>query len=56
LPIIPPDATWAENADTVAGGFKKSTVFNQLDHPRGLYVDNNETIFIVDYGNHRILE
>ena len=29
---------------------------NQLYYPRGLYVDDEDTVIVADYGNHRIVE
>ena len=41
---------------TVAGGFNKGSEFNQLSNPLGLYVDDDQTIFVADYLNHRVME
>ncbi|CAF1220791.1 unnamed protein product [Adineta steineri] len=38
----------------VAGGKSKGSSANQLKEPHGIFVDQHETIYIADYGNHRI--
>ncbi|CAF4502228.1 unnamed protein product [Rotaria sp. Silwood2] len=52
---IPPNAKWAQNGTTVAGGHGKGSALNQLNDPRGIFVDDDMTIFIADWGNHRIM-
>ncbi|CAF5001713.1 unnamed protein product, partial [Rotaria sp. Silwood1] len=52
---IPPNAKWAQNGVTVAGGYGKGSALNQLSDPRGIFVDDAMTIFIADWGNHRIM-
>ena len=56
LPSIPPDATWAQNGVSIAGGHEAGDAFNQLNAPYGLYLDENQTVFIADLHNHRIVE
>ncbi|CAF1378715.1 unnamed protein product [Rotaria sp. Silwood1] len=53
---IHPNAKWAQNGITVAGGNGRGSETNQLAHPWGLYVDDDETIYVADWGNHRIVE
>ncbi|CAF5038205.1 unnamed protein product, partial [Rotaria sp. Silwood1] len=53
---ISPNAKWAQNGITVAGGNELGSETNQLSLPWGLYVDNDLTIYVADYGNHRIVE
>ncbi|CAF1496725.1 unnamed protein product, partial [Rotaria sp. Silwood1] len=53
---IHPNAKWAQNGITVAGGNGKGGGINQLALPFGLYVDEDETIYVADWGNHRIVE
>ncbi|CAF5131807.1 unnamed protein product, partial [Rotaria sp. Silwood1] len=53
---IHPNAKWANNGITVAGGNGEGSETNQLYHPFGLYVDDDQTIYVADYGNHRIVE
>ncbi|CAF3765586.1 unnamed protein product [Rotaria sp. Silwood1] len=52
---IHPNATWRPDGITVAGGNGKGNELNQLDNPHGLYVDDDQTIYIADYLNHRIV-
>ena len=54
---LPPNARWSQNGMIVAGGNKRGNATNQLDCPSGLDIDNdNQSIVIADYGNHRIVE
>ncbi|CAF3344740.1 unnamed protein product, partial [Rotaria sp. Silwood2] len=56
IPTIPLDARWTQNAITVAGGHGYGNATNQLQSPYGIFVDENQTIVIADYGNHRIIQ
>ncbi|CAF3239214.1 unnamed protein product [Rotaria sp. Silwood2] len=48
---------WKPYGSTSAGENKKGNQLNQLDYPRGIYVDDdNQSIYIADWGNHRIVE
>ena len=40
---------------TVAGGRGKGDRANQLNYPCGLFVDEDQTIYIADWMNHRIV-
>ncbi|CAF5044232.1 unnamed protein product, partial [Rotaria sp. Silwood1] len=53
---IHPNAKWAQNGITVAGGNGWGSETNQLYYPIGLYVDDDQTIYVADWGNHRIVE
>ncbi|CAF1367383.1 unnamed protein product, partial [Rotaria magnacalcarata] len=44
------NAKWAQNGVTVAGGN------GQLYYPHGLVVDDDQTVVIADYWNHRIIQ
>lgn len=56
LPNIPLDASWTQNGVTIAGGYGLGNGTNQLNHPFGFYIDDEERkIFIADQDNHRIL-
>ncbi|CAF1505927.1 unnamed protein product [Adineta steineri] len=46
---------WEQDAITVAGGNGKGQELNQLNDPRGIFIDKQKNIFIVDYWNHRIV-
>ncbi|CAF3341873.1 unnamed protein product [Rotaria socialis] len=53
---IPANATWAQNGVTIAGGNGYGGAINQLYHPFGLSVDDDQTVVIADWGNHRIMQ
>ncbi|CAF4349848.1 unnamed protein product, partial [Rotaria sp. Silwood2] len=53
---IHPNARWQQNGLTVAGGNGKGNGINQLSNPWGLYVDDDQTIYVTDQSNHRIVE
>ncbi|CAF1682869.1 unnamed protein product [Rotaria magnacalcarata] len=53
---IPANATWAQNGVTIAGGHWKGDATNQLNEPCGLFVDDDQTVTIADWGNHRIIQ
>ncbi|CAF4046810.1 unnamed protein product, partial [Rotaria sordida] len=53
---IPADARWAQNGVTVAGGHGQGSATNQVARPGGLFVDDDQTIVIADYSNHRIIQ
>ncbi|CAF0988623.1 unnamed protein product [Didymodactylos carnosus] len=55
LPDIPYNATWKSSARTVAGGYGPGHTLNRLHCPKGLCVNNNQTVFIADGSNHRIM-
>ncbi|CAF1130163.1 unnamed protein product [Adineta steineri] len=43
-------------AITVAGGNGQGDKLNQLDCPEGIFIDNNKSVYIADYYNHRIVK
>ncbi|CAF4960057.1 unnamed protein product, partial [Rotaria sp. Silwood1] len=47
---------WQQNGITVAGGNQQGNEINQLSYPWGLYVDDDQTIYVADQSNHRIVE
>ncbi|CAF4745777.1 unnamed protein product [Rotaria sp. Silwood1] len=49
-------ARWSQNAVTVAGGHGKGGATNQLYWPYGLFIDDDQTVVIADYYNHRIVK
>ncbi|CAF5146657.1 unnamed protein product, partial [Rotaria sp. Silwood1] len=53
---IHPNAKWAQNAITVAGGNGRGSETNQLNRPFGLYVYDDQTIYVAVYAHHRIVE
>ncbi|CAF1038389.1 unnamed protein product [Didymodactylos carnosus] len=53
---IHPNAQWQQNGLTVAGGNGRGNGINQLSNPWGLYVDDDQTLYVADRSNHRIVE
>ncbi|CAF4791779.1 unnamed protein product, partial [Rotaria sp. Silwood2] len=53
---IHPNARWQQNGITVAGGNRQGNGINQLSNPCGLYVDDDQTVYVADWSNHRIVE
>ncbi|CAF4280158.1 unnamed protein product, partial [Rotaria sordida] len=53
---IHPNARWQQNGITVAGGNGQGNEINQFSSPRGLYVDDDQTVYVADRGNDRIME
>ena len=47
-------ARWDPNGITVAGGHGQGSGLNQLDHPMGLFIDNDLSIYVADTYNHRV--
>ncbi|CAF1355704.1 unnamed protein product [Adineta steineri] len=47
---------WKQNGITVAGGNEEGNNLNQLFYAYGIYVDNNQTIYVADLHNDRIVE
>ncbi|CAF1556052.1 unnamed protein product, partial [Rotaria sp. Silwood1] len=50
------NAKWSQNGITVVGGNGWGSETNQLTSPWGLYVDDDQTIYVADRLNHRIVE
>ena len=54
---LPTNARWSQHGVTVAGGNGRGNAVNQLDLPFGLDIDDdNQSIVIADWRNHRIVE
>ncbi|CAF4003914.1 unnamed protein product, partial [Rotaria magnacalcarata] len=53
---IPANAKWTQQGVTVAGGNGHGNVTNKLYYPYGLFVDDDETVVIADWGNDRIMQ
>ncbi|CAF3438514.1 unnamed protein product [Rotaria sp. Silwood2] len=53
---IHPNARWQQNGITVAGGNRQGNGINQLSNPCGLYVDDDQTVYVADASNYRIVE
>ncbi|CAF4070623.1 unnamed protein product [Adineta steineri] len=52
----PKFSKWKQNVITVAGGNGQGQKSNQLNWPKGIFIDKNKNIFIADSNNHRIIE
>ncbi|CAF3584707.1 unnamed protein product [Rotaria socialis] len=53
---IHPNARWKENGLIVAGGNGQGDGINQLSNPWGLYVDDDQTVYVADRDNRRIVK
>ncbi|CAF1480948.1 unnamed protein product [Rotaria sp. Silwood1] len=51
-----PNARWQQEGHTVAGGNGQGNGINQLSCPLDLFVDDDQTVYVVDQLNHRIVE
>ncbi len=53
---ISTNARWIQNGITVAGGNGSGNGINQLYNNYGLYIDDDQTVYVADFSNHRIVE
>ncbi|CAF5080617.1 unnamed protein product, partial [Rotaria sp. Silwood1] len=53
---IHPNAQWQQNGITMAGGNQQGNGINQLSNPWGLYVDDDQTIYVAEWSNHGIVK
>ncbi|CAF3219146.1 unnamed protein product, partial [Rotaria sp. Silwood2] len=53
---IHPNARWQHNSITVAGGNEEGDGINQHYYPFDLYVDDEQTIYVADWGYDRIVK
>ncbi|CAF2248128.1 unnamed protein product [Rotaria magnacalcarata] len=53
---IHPSARWKQSGFTVTGGNGQGDGINQLSNPLGCYVDDDQTVYVGDQYNHRIVE
>ncbi|CAF2636165.1 unnamed protein product [Rotaria sp. Silwood2] len=56
IPNIPVNARWAQDGVTVAGGRGRGNATYQLDHPKGFLTDDDQTMLMADWDNHRIIQ
>ncbi|CAF3827231.1 unnamed protein product [Rotaria sp. Silwood1] len=54
--LLNSNSIWKKNGITVAGGNGAGASTNQLNVPHGLFVDDDQTLYIAEYGNSRIVE
>ena len=50
------NAKWIQNGVTVAGGNGQNNGLNQLSNPHGVYVDDDQSVYVADASNHRIVK
>jgi sugar lactone lactonase YvrE len=53
---VPINTKWTQNGVTVAGGNGEGEQLNQFYYPWGFDVDDEQTIYVADTFNHRIVE
>ena len=56
MPNIPANAKWVQKGITVAGRNGWGSAMHQLNSPYGLAVDEDQTVVVVDWLNHRIIQ
>ncbi|CAF4642073.1 unnamed protein product, partial [Rotaria socialis] len=56
IPNIPLNVKWTQDGASVAGSSGQDSRVNQLNKLYGLYVDDNQTVFIAGTWNHRNME
>lgn len=56
IPNIDPTQEWIQQGITVAGGNGRGSELNQLNGSVAMYIDDDDTLYIADAENHRILE
>jgi len=47
---------WKQCGISIAGGNGYGNGLNQLSYPRGFFIDDDKSIYIADWGNHRIVQ
>ena len=55
-PLININAKWMQNGSTIAGGNAEGGGLNQLASPWGICVDDDQTVYVADASNHRIMK
>ncbi|CAF1649533.1 unnamed protein product, partial [Adineta ricciae] len=53
---ISANTKWIQNGVTVAGGHGNGNRLNQLNNPINMFIDGNQTIYVADTYNHRVVE
>ena len=54
--IIDAKTKWIQNAVTVAGNNTRGNELDQLSYPWGLYIDDDQTLYITDTNNNRLVQ
>ena len=47
-------STWKKYGVTVAGGNGQGAALSQLNYPHSFFLDNNQFLYILEWGNHRV--
>jgi streptogramin lyase len=55
-PSICTTATWSQYGITIIGGKDHRCPFMNLNDPQGMFIDENQTVYVADSGNHRVLK
>ena len=50
------DTKWQQEGITIAGGNGRDDSLNQLSHPLGIFLDDDQMIYIANNSNHRIVQ
>ncbi len=56
IPNLNIDQIWKQDATTIAGGHGCGNQLNQLSQPANIFIDDDQTIYVADTYNHRIVE
>ncbi|CAF2920446.1 unnamed protein product [Rotaria sp. Silwood2] len=56
IPKLDENTKWIQDGTTVAGGKRWGTDLGSLNFPSGICVDDDETVYIADYSNNRVVE
>jgi hypothetical protein len=56
IPNLNIDQIWKQDGTTTAGGHGNGNQLNQVSMPCGLFIDDDQTIYVADTWNHRIVE
>jgi DNA-binding beta-propeller fold protein YncE len=56
IPNLNINQRWKQHGITIAGGHGDGNQLNQLSYPCGVYIDDDQTIYVADSANHRLVE
>jgi sugar lactone lactonase YvrE len=56
IPNLNINQTWKQQGTTIIGGHEQGNQLNQLNLPHGMFIDDDQAIYISDRENHRIVE
>ena len=56
IPNLNIKQTWKQYGTTIVGSHGKGKQLNQLSLPCGMFIDDDQTIYVADSENHRIME